>query len=87
MSSSNKIINLINVRSFLSLLLTPTYGFFINRQNAKTNSIFWDFEEASSFGFGSPDFSLCFAYVKSEQCGHESGPERGGVLQGPVRGI
>ena len=88
MSSSNKIISLIKIRSFLALLLNPVirlfWGFIID---APERSFFIKFLAGLLFDFWSPAFSLSIAYVKSEQFGHKAGPERGGVLQGPVRGL
>ena len=85
MSSSNKIDSAINNRSFLSLLLNAVirrfWGFIID---APERSFIIKFLAGLLFGFWSPDFSLCVAYVKSEQFGHKSGPERGGYFRGQL---
>ena len=91
MSSSNKIISLINNRSFLGLLLNPVIRrFLVFIVNEPKRSFFIKFLAGLLFDFWSPDFSLSIAYVKSEQFGHKSGPERGGGTSGaglkPLRG-
>ena len=88
MSSSNKIVRLINNRSFLSLLLNAYIrrflGFIID---APERSFFIKFLAGLLFDSWSPDFSLSIAYVKSEQFGHKSGPERGGYFRGQLGGL
>ena len=59
MSSSNRIVSLINIRSFLGLLLNPVirrfWGFIIDEPE---RSFFIKFLAGLLFGFCSPDFSL-----------------------------
>ena len=83
MSSSNKIVSLINIRSFLALLLNPVIRrFLVFIIDAPERSFFIKFLAGLLFDFWSPDLSLSIAYVKSEQFGHKSGPERGGYFRG-----
>ena len=88
MSSSNKIISLMKIRSFLGLLLNLVIrrllGFIIDELEG---SFIIKLLAGLLFDCWSPDVLLSIAYVKSEQFGHKSGPERGGYFRGPVRGI
>ena len=71
------------IRSFLALLLNPVMRrFLVFLIDEPERSFFIEFLAGLLFGFCSPDFSLWVAYVKSEQFGHKSGPERGGYFRG-----
>ena len=62
---------------------TPSYvDFWVFLIDELERSFIIKFLAGLLFGFWSPDFSLSIAYVKSEQFGQKSGPERGGYFRG-----
>ena len=90
MSSSNKIVSLIKLRSFLGLLLNAVIrrllGFIIDEPKRPKQINFWTSASRLQFWFWIARFCLCVAYVKSEQFGQKCDPQRGGGTSG-VRSV